>query len=82
MDLDSPLRRALRAKGRLALKAAKLQEKINTLTGEDLPQCRRLIQERDEALAEAHDALRSNASGRERRNARAAIEAILPCLSS
>ncbi|VCU58243.1 hypothetical protein EPIB1_1141 [Tritonibacter mobilis] len=49
---------------------------------EDLALYRRLLKERDDALTEAYDALRSNASDRERNNARASIEAILPRLSS
>ncbi|WP_269581884.1 hypothetical protein [Roseibium sp. Sym1] len=50
------------------------------MTEEDLKLYRRLIAERDAALEEAHDALRSNASDREKNNARAAIETVLPHL--
>jgi hypothetical protein len=42
--------------------------------------CRKLDDEREAALVEAHDALRSNASDREKNNARAAIEVVLPHL--
>lgn len=50
------------------------------VTDEDLAMYRRFIKVRDEALEEAHDALRPNASNREKNNARAAIEDILPQL--
>lgn len=50
------------------------------MTKEDLALYRRLIAERDAALEEAHDALRSNSSVREKNNARTAIEAALPRL--
>ena len=52
------------------------------MTDEDLKMYRGLISEQDVALEEAHDALRSNASPCEKNNARAAIEAVLPRLSS
>jgi hypothetical protein len=51
------------------------------MTSEDLAFYRGLINARNEALKEAHDALRSNASDRERNNAKAAIEDVLPELS-
>ena len=48
------------------------------MTAEDLLMYRGMINARDEAMKEAHDALRSNASERERNNAKAAIENVLP----
>lgn len=41
---------------------------------------REAIAKRDVALREAHDALRSNASDREKNNAKAAIADVLPDL--
>jgi len=48
------------------------------MTDEDLALYRSLLRQRDEALEEAYDALRENASDRERNNARAAIANVLP----
>jgi hypothetical protein len=48
------------------------------MTEDDLMLYRGMINARDAALKEAHDALRSNASDRERNNAKAAIEDVLP----
>ncbi|MEL6959827.1 MAG: hypothetical protein AAGL89_12835 [Pseudomonadota bacterium] len=50
------------------------------MTEHDLAFYRDLVAKRDEALREAHDALRGNASDREKNNARAAIETVLPDL--
>lgn len=48
------------------------------MTEEDLKLYRRMIKDREKALEEAYDALRTNASPRERNNARAAIERVCP----
>lgn len=52
------------------------------MADEDLDMYRRLIAERDAALAWAHDALRGSASALERIKVRAEIERILPQLQS
>jgi len=52
------------------------------MTDDDLAYYRVLLRKRDAALKEAHDALRSNASDREKNNARAAIEELIPELQT
>lgn len=48
------------------------------MTDEDLKMYREMIRAREAALAEAFDALRHNASTRERNNARAVIAEVCP----